>query len=259
MEVRITRDKEEIFNFLSADPELNLYLIGDMDDFFWPFTIWYALYEKAILRSIALFYKGTDPPALLLFYKGDPHFAVNLLRSIKPSLPEKFNVHLSPGLIELFGSENIIKNYGQNFRMILKKEPKLVNDDNIRKLTVSDLPAIEEFYRISYPENWFTEKMVETGKYFGYYSGEKLVGVSGVHVWSAKYSIAALGNISTHPEYRGRGIAFKLTSFLCSDLRKDARTIGLNVRSDNKAAIKCYENAGFEINCLYDECFVRNV
>jgi ribosomal protein S18 acetylase RimI-like enzyme len=259
MEIRISNNKNEIFNFLSGDPALNLYLIGDLDDFFWPYTTWYALYDKGTIRSIALYYTGTVPAALLLFFAGDPHYHISLLRGIKRSLPGEFTVHFSQGLKELFGLENILRNFGLHYRMILAREPDNVTDDNIRRLTVGEMKKIEEFYLLSYPDNWFTGRMVETGKYFGYFSGERLVGVSGIHVYSASYGIAALGNIAVHPGFRGKKIAYKLTSVLCSDLRKNVNTIGLNVMADNLAAIKCYENAGFEKRYTYDECIVRNV
>jgi ribosomal protein S18 acetylase RimI-like enzyme len=259
MEVRISRDKKEIHDFLAADPALNLYLIGDLDDFFWPYTKWYALYDNGAMKSIALFYTGSEPASLLLFYKGDPHYHVSLLKAIRASLPEEFIVHLSEGLLNVFGRKRIIRNWGTHYRMVLAREPENISDPDIRRLSMADKNEIEELYSISYPDNWFTGRMVETGKYFGYFADKKLVGISGIHVYSAAYSIAALGNITVHPAHRGKKIAYKLTSALCCDLRPEISTIGLNVMSENIPAIRAYENAGFEKMYLYDECLVRNV
>jgi RimJ/RimL family protein N-acetyltransferase len=258
MQIRKLTSRDELLGYLSVDPALNLYLIGDLDDFFWPWTTWYGLYERDRLKSVALFYTGTDSPALLLFFTGDPHYHVHLLVKIKPLLPAEFTVHLSPGLLPLFGTRNIIKNYGLHYRMILKKEISYSPDSIIRRLSTADLALIEEFYRLAYPDNWFTARMVETGKYFGYFDDGKLVGVSGVHVWSEPYSIAALGNIAVLPAYRGKGIGSRLTSALCADLRPQISTIGLNVMASNIQAVKCYERAGFEKVFSYDECLVRN-
>ena len=85
-----------------------------------------------------------------------------------------------------------------------------------------------------------------------------MVGISGIHVYSSEYKVAALGNIATHPDYRGQQIGFKLTSKLCNDLKKSVDYIGLNVRSDNEIAIKCYKKIGFEIIGTYDECYIMN-
>lgn len=258
MEVKITDNKKEIYRFLAKSPDLQLYAIGDLDDFFWPHTIWYALYDKELIVSIALLYTGMDPSTLLLFCDKDTYYSTELLKSIKPLLPSKFNAHLSQRLKDVFGKENIIEDWGHNYRMILTGRSEKVSDNNIRRLKISDMNKIKELYAIAYPNNWFDSRMVETGKYFGYFIGKRLIGVSGIHVYSSEYRIAALGNIATHPDFRGQKIAYKLTSVLCNDLIKSVDIIGLNVRSDNLAAIKCYENIGFAIRSSYDECFILN-
>jgi ribosomal protein S18 acetylase RimI-like enzyme len=142
--------------------------------------------------------------------------------------------------------------------MILKKEASNPNDKNIRKLSIEDLEIIKELYTVSYPQNWFDSRMLETNKYYGYFINNKLVGVSGIHVFSEEFKVAGLGNIATHPEYRGKQIGYKLTSALCNDLQKSVDFIGLNVRSENEYAIKCYKKIGFEIIGTYDECSIKN-
>ena len=257
MEVKIINDKQTIYSFLSENPGLNLYLIGDLDDFFWPDTKWFAVVHNDSIRSIALLYSA-EIPTFLLFHEGDPVYPKFLIKSVKNDLPEKFNVHLSPGLINIFGRENILKNYGHNLRMILAGDPGKIIDNNIRRLGQHDLDVIKNFYSVSYEGNWFDERMLKTGKYFGYFINETLVGVSGIHVYSREYRVAALGNIATHPEHRGKKIAYKLTVTLCDDLKNDTDIIGLNVSSSNIPAIRCYENAEFDIYSSYDECLVRN-
>ncbi len=259
METRITRDKSEIYRFLSKTPDLQLYTIGDLDDFFWPDTIWYAIYDKGEMQSIALIYTGMKPRTLLLFYENDPMYSTELLKSVRHLLPDMFNVHLSPGLIDVFGKGNIIRDYGHNYRMILAQKPEHVSDDNIRQLEMRDISSIQNLYKVAYPDNWFDSRMVKTGKYFGYFNSGILIAVAGIHVYSSEYRIAALGNIATHPEFRGRKIAYKLTSVLCCNLKNSVDIIGLNVKSGNPAAIKCYENIGFRIRSTYDECYIRNV
>jgi ribosomal protein S18 acetylase RimI-like enzyme len=258
METRTIRDKDEIYRFLSGTPDLQLYAIGDLDDFYWPYTTWYAIYEKNEIKSIALLYSGMSPSTFLLFHDKDSYYSTQLLKSVKPLLPEKLNVHLSPGLIDVFGRESVIEDYGQNYRMVLMNAPEQISDENIRKMTVRDLNEINSLYRIAYPSNWFDSRMVETRKYFGYFNKGMLVGIAGIHVYSMQYRIAALGNIATHPDFRGRKIAYKLTSYLCNNLMKTVDLIGLNVKSENSAAIKCYNNIGFEIRSSYDECLVQN-
>ena len=183
MEVKITDNKKEIYQFLAKSPDLQLYAIGDLDDFFWPHTVWYALWDNGSIQAIALLYTGMHPLTLLHFCDMDIHYSTELLKYIKPLLPSKFNAHLSQGLTDVFGKENIIKNWGHNYRMILTRNPVTVSDNNIRRLKMPDLKKIKELYAIAYPDNWFDSRMIETGKYFGYFIGKKLTGVSGVHVY----------------------------------------------------------------------------
>jgi ribosomal protein S18 acetylase RimI-like enzyme len=138
-------------------------------------------------------------------------------------------------------------------------DPEPVNEPKIRRLNLRDLKKINELYLSAYPHNWFDSRMIKTGKYFGYFESGLLVGIAGIHVYSPEYRIAALGNIATHPDFRGRRIAYKVTSALCNDLKKSSDIIGLNVKSDNKAAIKCYQNIGFEIRSSFDEYLIKTL
>lgn len=259
MEVQIVHDKSAAFNFLKNHPELQVYCIGDLDDFFWPKTIWYGLIDDSEIQSLAVLYVGLPTPTLLLFYQRNPFYPLALLDSIKPMLPGKFFAHLSPGLVNKFGQQNVLKYYGLNYKMALRKPVSETNDENIARLTITDLPKITALYSIAYPGNWFDERMLETGKYFGYFAKNDLVGIVGIHVYSEKYRAAALGNIATHPDYRGQQIASKLTSTLCHDLSKTVDYIGLNVKANNDHAIQCYKKIGFEIVGEHDECYIQNV
>ena len=76
-----------------------------------------------------------------------------------------------------------------------------------------------------------------------------------MHVYSKKYKVAAIGNIATDPEMRGRGFASKVTAMVCRALLKHVEHIGLNVDSKNKAAISCYKRLGFRVTAPYEEYF----
>ena len=258
MEVQILHNKSKILGFFNSNRELQIYSIGDLDDFFWQKTIWYALIENDVIYSIALLYTGVGIPTLLLFYDKEKEYSYQLLKNIRTLLPNKFYAHLSLGLVELFGKQNLLQYYGLSYKMALKNNSNEIDDKNIRRLDPKDLKEIKEFYSVAYPDNWFDERMLETNKYLGYYDADNLVGVSGIHIYSADYKVAALGNIATHPDYRGQQIAYKLTTKLCNDLMKSVDAIGLNVKVNNENAIKCYKRIGFEVIGTYDECFIKN-
>jgi len=77
--------------------------------------------------------------------------------------------------------------------------------------------------------------------------------VAGVHVYSSRYRVSALGNITTHPDHRNQGYARLATRHLCHDLLEEVDYIGLNVKADNLPAIRLYQSLGFKIVRKYGE------
>jgi RimJ/RimL family protein N-acetyltransferase len=127
----------------------------------------------------------------------------------------------------------------------------------VTRLEAADLPALQALYEASYPGNWFDPRMLETGCYYGFRSGMEILSVAGIHVYSPSYRVAALGNITTHPAHRGRGLCISVTARLCHVLLQEMDFIGLNVKADNAAAIHCYEKLGFERAGEYEEYLIE--
>ena len=50
------RNRNEIETFLRKNVPLHIYSIGDLDDFFWQDSEWYALKEGDEIRALALIY-----------------------------------------------------------------------------------------------------------------------------------------------------------------------------------------------------------
>jgi ribosomal protein S18 acetylase RimI-like enzyme len=92
-----------------------------------------------------------------------------------------------------------------------------------------------------------------SGQYVGVWRDGALLSVAGIHVFSETYSVAALGNVTTHPDYRGQGLATVATAALCKQLRERVSHISLNVHGDNTRAIRTYERLGFARVAVYGE------
>jgi ribosomal protein S18 acetylase RimI-like enzyme len=144
--------------------------------------------------------------------------------------------------------------------MVLADAAKLddVDTAGVRQLGAQDLPDLQVLYAASYPGNWFDPRMLETGQYVGIRSSDQsLLSVAGVHVYSEEYRVAALGNITTHPDHRGRGLGTAVTAALCKHLLDSTETIGLNVKTDNAPAIHTYRKLGFEVVASYHEWMIE--
>ena len=254
------RDKNAIESSLRKNPYLHLYSIGDLDDFFWQYTTWYALKENETILAIALVYTGQPLPTLLGLSEEKPVMQA-LLESIMHLLPPKIYAHLGLGLEEIFKERYRIRAHGEHYKMALADASLLSDIDcsHAIRLSPGDLDEIRRFYDKSYPGNWFDPRMLETDHYFGIRKDDELVSVAGVHVYSERYKVAALGNIATHPDYRNRGYGTAVTARLCQSLAERVDRIGLNVKADNDIAIRCYRNLGFEIVASYGEHMIERI
>jgi len=252
-------DKNRIETFLRKNVYLHIYSIGDLDDFFWPDTIWYGWEKGDEIQAVTLLYTASEYPTLLALSE-QQDVMLELVRSIIHILPEKFYAHLSPAVAEAVERQCKTESHGKHYKMGLKNKTLLHDIDcsQVVNLTENDLDEMLSLYEESYPGNWFKARMLQTKQYFGLRIENRLVSIAGVHVYSEKYKVAALGNIVTHQDYRGRGFAKAVTAGLCQSLSQHVDHIGLNVKADNAAAIALYKKLNFEIVSTYFELMVLN-
>jgi RimJ/RimL family protein N-acetyltransferase len=249
-------DKNKLERRLRLAPDLNLYHLGDLDDFFWPDTRWFARVDGEEITALALLYSGENPPVLLAIDDRDDGETAALLVDLIPDLPGRVYAHLSPGLIDPFRSRYAVHHHGAHFKMSLIDPIKLERWDTsaVIPLGVEDLPRLRRLYSAAYPGSWFNPRMLKTGQYMGIESNKgRLVAVAGVHVYSQQYRVAALGNITTLPDHRRKGLSTLVTAGCCKRLLADVNLIGLNVRGDNEAAIRTYRKVGFDVVGEYNE------
>jgi ribosomal protein S18 acetylase RimI-like enzyme len=249
-------NKDTIETFLRGNVFVNIYSLGDLDDFFWPYTTWYALTDSAGVKAIALMYTGGSLPCLHALAENDKAvYTEELLRCLIPILPRRFHAHLILGSESLMAERYHLRSHGRHYKMALTDKSLLADIDTSEAegLSRSDLGEIMCLFEKAYPGNFFEPRMLETKQYYGIRQSGALVSVAGVHVYSSHYRVAALGNITTHPDYRGRGYGRIVTAGVCKSLLSEIDHIGLNVKADNASAIRCYEKLGFEVIGSYGE------
>lgn len=254
MSIQHLHDRTLIESFLRRNPELHVYSLGDLDDFFWPCTTWYGWQDNGELAEVAMIYSSRTLPTLVGI-SPRPAVMQKLLGEVAPLLPEMFYAHLSPGIECAFARTHVLESHGPHYKMVLRDASRVRDADCSQAvpLTLHDAPDLMRLYQESYPGNWFDLRVLEAGQYFGLRRDERLVSVAGIHVYSQRYRVAALGNIVTHPAYRHRGYARQVTARLCRSVLASVEHVGLNVKADNEAAIACYAGLGFEVIAPYTE------
>ena len=255
-------DKNQIETFLRKNVFLNIYSLGDLDDFFRPYTNWYGLTNTTGIKAMVLVYTGGSLSCLHALTEGENiHYMEELLQSLIPIFPERFYAHLSLGLEGALGKHYTLKSHGEHYKMALTRKSLLsrIDTSEVTALSMSDLDEIVSLFQAAYPENWFDPRLLDTNQYYGVRVSGKLVSLAGVHVYSRRYRVAALGNITTHPEYRDKGYGTAVTARVCKSLLRETDHVGLNVNVDNTSAIRCYEKLGFEAVDSYGEYEVEKI
>ena len=249
--VRAEHDRAVLAGLLGRDPVLHAYQLGDLDDFFWPYTSWFRRGDQVVLL-----YHGVELPTLLAFAAPDevPELA-GLLAEAAPVLPARMWAHLSPGLEATLGRWFVVSEAAAHHRMALTDPGLLAGVPAVGEaLGPADEAELAGLYAVAYPGNWFDPRMLETGQYVGVREDGRLVAVAGVHVFSPRWRVAALGNVTTHPDVRGRGLGAGVVAALCARLLTSVDHVTLNVRADNAAAVRLYERLGFSRVAGFTEC-----
>jgi ribosomal-protein-alanine N-acetyltransferase len=119
----------------------------------------------------------------------------------------------------------------------------------IRRLTIGDLPEIEEIEQRAYTTPWsrsmFASELAKgTSICLGAFEGDELVG----YIVNSRYVDAwHVMNVAVEPKFQRRGIASRLLERLFELTGEDdGRGYTLEVRVSNKSAIRLYEKLGFE-------------
>jgi len=254
-------DRARLRRHFQKDPVLFSYHIGDLDDFYFPHCQWAVVYEeqRARIEETILIYIGCETPTVMAF--GLTERFAPFLNEIVEILPPKFYCHFMVDSRATFGRHYRETPLGTHLKMKLIDAVDFApspNDSNVRRLDPSHESELKQLYDRAYPGHYFTARMLEAGKYFGYIEDHRIVAVAGVHVDSDQYKIAVLGNITTDPEYRGRGLGRIVTTRLVSELAHEGKLVCLNVKADNDHAIRLYERLGFTKIHEYEEALFES-
>lgn len=252
-------DKAKLRRHFEKDKALFAYHLGDLDPFFFEQCEWLVLTDpKGEVQEAILIYHGPSQPTVLALGLTDQF--EQLLSESLDSLPNRFYCHYQAqhegGFARCFESRPL----GDHLKMALRDTKALEAapaGDGVVRLDRSQESALRALYAQAYPDSYFDTRMLDTGKFFGLKENDALIAVAGIHVYSREFGVAALGNIATHPDHRGRGLAGQVTAHLTREVVDEGLTVTLNVAAANEPAIRCYSRLGFERIHEYREAEFR--
>jgi ribosomal protein S18 acetylase RimI-like enzyme len=249
-----TVDRERIRSVLRVDPVWTVYALGDLDPEQFARCEWHVSQDGA---AILLLYRLLETPVLLL--AGDERQFGSLLDESGP--PDEVYLHVRPSALLSIRERYEVVETRPLLRMGLR-EPKLAASLPAIPLTRANAAAIEELYRDGEPANeapdFFFPSMLDDGTFFGIRESGSLVSVAGTHLLSKAESVAAIGNVYTRRDRRGRGLGAAVTTAVVRKLLDERiSTIALSVIAANLQAIRVYERLGFTAHCDFVDGIAR--
>lgn len=249
-----THDLEAVRAFLERDAAYAAYALGDLEPPYAEHARWYlAAIGDSHPQGIALVYDGLEPPALFLM-GSDAGLRALLAAQVAPDSVMLLAPDRSEELLCEFYSMDCVQ------RMVRMRvtpggfAPAAGAPCPTRPLTPADAAAvvtlIEQTAALDsrdMADIAFSPEMLADGVYYGAESDDQLVAIAGTHLIAPGAGLAALGNVMTHPEWRGRQLATHLSSAVVAALfERGIGTVVLNVRHDNATAMHVYRKLGFE-------------
>ena len=251
---------------LARDPFATAYMLGDLDPIYAPFCEWWVASEGAAGPdsdvAVLQVYTGLSAPVVLTH--GSSAGVAAILAGHVDDLPQRAHVHMAPDHLAILDQHFTLERLRPMVRMGMRAAemacadaPSLAGYRGIETLSHRDTGDIMELSQ-HYPDSFFEPHQLSTGHYYGVRTeAGQLVAVAGVHIVSRTDRLAALGNIVSHPEHRGRGLSTRVTAHLCRELAREGIDLfALNVERKNTSAMRVYENLGFVDHCTYVEAFL---
>jgi ribosomal protein S18 acetylase RimI-like enzyme len=191
-------------------------------------------------------------PALVAF--GDPQALAALLR-------------LHPGPRLTFATFQLdhqavaqrhfaLSRQGPSLRMSVSAESFRPAAGPAQRLHRADIGAVNALQR-SDGFGFYPAAVLDGGVYYGVYADRRLVAMAGTHVVAASQGLALVGNVMTHPRYRGQGCGSIATSAVTAELLKTCPDVLLTVDARNEIAIRLYERLGYRQECRLIESGAR--
>jgi ribosomal protein S18 acetylase RimI-like enzyme len=257
MELLAIHEKKQIKNYLNQVGFENfVYHCNNLEKGFWERTQWFGLCGNGEIHAIAMLSLKYGIPILLAssYHENNP-IQKELLKQLAPYLPEKvychLDVHMSNALFS--PSRELAIERFFNYKLGDAEAMKTCDINRVQQLDRMDMPDIHAFLKRYYPEYLLDEEFVDRGFFYAIKEQSSIISLAGVVAKSDHYKLASIGNVVTHPNYRGKKLASKTITALLHHLRPKYPNIHLNVKATNEVAISCYKKLGFVKIGVFEE------
>lgn len=242
------RDREVIRSILLENPAYSAYALAQLDPALFDANDWYrstgpsgsalVLHSRTGLGR-ALFSLG-DVQALdsILALHPGPRFSFGSLYQDHRATVEKYFLMTRPQTM---------------YRMAVTNESFRPVEGKARRLRGSDVRAVNRIYSADGGPAAYKPEHLEEGVYYGIEIDGRLRSIAGTHVVSRAEGVAVVGNVFTHPRWRGGGLATEVTSAVTQEVLEFCNLVVLTVEELNTPALSIYHKLGYRTQCTLHE------
>ncbi len=186
---------------------------------------------RRFARDVNLFASSRDDTAAALAALADlvkPGESVFLLQVPKIAIP--------PGLVEGKAAKGV--------QMVATRSISFARRPDILTLGDEDAPEMLELATLTEPGP-FLARTHTMGTFLGIRIGGRLAAMAGERMRFPGYT--EVSGVCTHPEFRGRGLARRLSAAVAASIEARGEQPFLHAWKTNQAAISLYEGLGFTV------------
>lgn len=239
--VRALKDRQQIRRILEGRRPYAAYALGQLEPTLFGMTEWW-LSSGAHNQALVLHAHGGLGNAM--FAMGESG-ALGALLSVHPGAHHTF-LTCEVSHLDTITRYFVLDQRQTMMRMQVTADTfRPAEDVEVRRLRGPDVRAINALYRSDGVPSYYSSRQIDDSVYFGAERDGVLIAVAGTHVISSASAIAVVGNVYTHPAYRGQHLAQATTAAVTEQLLRFCREVVLSVDPSNDPAVRAYERLGY--------------
>jgi ribosomal protein S18 acetylase RimI-like enzyme len=247
-----TSDRELLRAFLETDRLYAAYALCDLEEREFVRTRWGVASAAGRPIAVVLQYAGYAPQPV--FVMGDGGGIEATLGSL--IRPKTAYVAARPELLPAVAAHYRVEGGPPMLRMWVDRSQFRPYPAEVERLLPVEINDLNRLYQLGYSA-WLPATAIAEGLYCGIRVGGRLVAAAGTHVIGPTARLAAVGNVMTHADYRGRGYATAVTGAVTAELLRFCDQVVLNVRADNVPALAVYRRLGYQVYTTFEERLIH--
>ena len=233
-------DRVALGRRLQADRYNAAYALAQLDDDAWDEAEFYTC-STPTGESVVCHSRGGLGYATTL--AGPTNGAAAILQ-LHPGYPNTFAIS-DPEHVEALERVYSFRHITRMMRMLVTRESFRPTIAEAQPMLGAHADLLNRLYNSEGDPTHYRREHIADGCYWGVVDEERLVAVAGTHAIGRTHRIAILGNVFTHPRFRGRGHATTATSAVTAALLEQVDEVVLSVDPENAPAVHAYRKLGY--------------